>query len=453
MLGMDDSVELILLIDSHNYHGSEADPPQYRLTPGQMIEGFLRSNTSKDAFENFQRIAKDKNTRTMLKLAADLKLFPAGTDIEALQRQIEVRIALGAASVNYVPHPVSATTVLFKAESENAGKDDNGWQPIQQDNLCVVEIGGTHFTIMQTPQIERLGREISKRLNEPQTQIFHPESAYSAVQIIQRGMPNSIPVICIPGAGANVTCFFELSLALGGSQSVAAMQARGLDGVQAPYLGVTEMASAYAKEILSCTPEVPRYLVGHSFGGLVAFEIALQLEEAGLKRCEIILLDTEAPRSTSVPRRRFTRTETLLKLIRVLESSFSISIGLTEDELRNISAESQLNLLLSSLIQHRVLPKSIDKAYLRGIIRVFESNINDKYVPSRKYFGKIHVVTAVDTQISHEEQKNEGSTEVKSTAFWTDYAPHAHFYESSGDHFSMLRKEHISPILNLIMKF
>jgi acetoacetyl-CoA synthetase len=70
------------------------------------------------------------------------------------------------------------------------------------------------------------------------------------------------------------------------------LQARGLDGEEQPHSHVEDMAREYIPCIRSVQPEGPYALVGFSFGGLVAFEIARQLSAAGERIETLCLLDT-----------------------------------------------------------------------------------------------------------------------------------------------------------------
>ena len=89
------------------------------------------------------------------------------------------------------------------------------------------------------------------------------------------------PLYCIHAAGANVLIYRPLSRHLGMDQPVYALQARGLDGQQQPFLHVEDMAAHYIREVRAFQPEGPYDLLGASFGGLVIFEMAHQLRAQG----------------------------------------------------------------------------------------------------------------------------------------------------------------------------
>jgi aspartate racemase len=76
------------------------------------------------------------------------------------------------------------------------------------------------------------------------------------------------------------------------NQPVYGLQPLGLDGKQTPHQRVEDMAAHYIKEIQSIQPNGPYYLGGFSFGGLVAFEVAQQLQARGEKVALLALFDS-----------------------------------------------------------------------------------------------------------------------------------------------------------------
>ena len=103
------------------------------------------------------------------------------------------------------------------------------------------------------------------------------------------------PLFCVHPIGGDILCFQDLGRRLGPDQPVYALRARGLDGVQEPHGSVEEMARDYLMEIRQVQPEGPYSICGHSFGGLVAFEMARQLEAQGQKTALLAVLDSRKP--------------------------------------------------------------------------------------------------------------------------------------------------------------
>ena len=55
------------------------------------------------------------------------------------------------------------------------------------------------------------------------------------------------------------------------------------------------MAKEYLNQVLSLRPSGPYYLSGFSFGGVLAFEMAVQLQKLGYKVPIVVLFDTKSP--------------------------------------------------------------------------------------------------------------------------------------------------------------
>ncbi|WP_308402064.1 alpha/beta fold hydrolase [Streptomyces shenzhenensis] len=72
---------------------------------------------------------------------------------------------------------------------------------------------------------------------------------------------------------------------------VYGLQADGLDGVTPLSNSVRQMAAAYIERIRAVCPSGPYQLVGWSFGGVVAHEMALQLQAAGVQVAALVLMD------------------------------------------------------------------------------------------------------------------------------------------------------------------
>jgi amino acid adenylation domain-containing protein len=88
----------------------------------------------------------------------------------------------------------------------------------------------------------------------------------------------------------------ELGRKIDCGHAIYGVRPHGLDGKAVP-LTVEEMASDYISEIRILQPAGPYLIGGYSFGGLLAFEVARQLQEHGQEVALLALLDPTSPRS------------------------------------------------------------------------------------------------------------------------------------------------------------
>ena len=100
------------------------------------------------------------------------------------------------------------------------------------------------------------------------------------------------PFFCVHGLGGNVITYRSLAPYLSVERPLYGIQARGVDGLQAPLRSVEEMAACYIEEIKRIQPVGPYYLGGYSFGGWIAVEIGHQLTTLGERLGFLALFDS-----------------------------------------------------------------------------------------------------------------------------------------------------------------
>jgi thioesterase domain-containing protein/acyl carrier protein len=106
---------------------------------------------------------------------------------------------------------------------------------------------------------------------------------------------NAPPVFGVPGAGGNVLSLRLLGKTLGETQPFYGLQAVGLDGATQPLESVEQTAQANIAALKTIQPCGPYSLLGHSYGGVVAFEMARVLLEQAEQISSLILIDSIAP--------------------------------------------------------------------------------------------------------------------------------------------------------------
>jgi thioesterase domain-containing protein/acyl carrier protein len=170
-------------------------------------------------------------------------------------------------------HSISAVRLLSKIE-----------------NIFSYKLPLTTFFTVQT--IEQLANIISK------TSITQESASWSSLVPIQTNGKKP-PLFCIHAIWGNILFYRKFASYLEPDQPVYGLQAVGLDGNVAPITSVNEMAANYIQEIRSIQPEGPYYILGFSFGGIVAFEIARQLHTQRQETALLGILDTSAPDITA----------------------------------------------------------------------------------------------------------------------------------------------------------
>jgi aspartate racemase len=145
--------------------------------------------------------------------------------------------------------------------------------------------------LYENPTLAQLAVLIDKQLvvSSKQKQIL-PEKVGNYITCLKKG-GDVPPVFTIYLDAANGW----LPGMLPDEQPVYTFIPQGSDGERIKYKTVGTIASFYIGSLLNLFPNTPVHLIGFSFGGLIALEMALQLQKRGVGFSTLTLIDTVAP--------------------------------------------------------------------------------------------------------------------------------------------------------------
>ncbi len=199
-------------------------------------------------------------------------LYPSGTEC----------------SINLHPTPITVELLIEIWQSvlklPNVGIDDDFFKiggSVRLADLLFAEIA------------QKFGREL------PSATIFHaPTIATLASVLDQPAFPRFSPfvrlkdgrqhppILIAPGLDGRAS-FSGLAQLIRSEHPIYGIQAKGVDGLEDPLDSIEEMAESYLESLQDLQPEGPYILIGYSFGGLVALEMAQRLMQ---QRKQIALL-------------------------------------------------------------------------------------------------------------------------------------------------------------------
>jgi thioesterase domain-containing protein/acyl carrier protein len=143
--------------------------------------------------------------------------------------------------------------------------------------------------------------EIGRRL--PRAVLFEAGTVAEMAACIESDTPSGCvvpiqtegerpPFFCVHDQDGHVLNFRDLARHLGTKQPFYGLQYVGLNGEEAPFTRMEDMATHYVREIRKIQPTGPYYIGGYSFGGRVAYAMAQQLRASGESVALLALLDT-----------------------------------------------------------------------------------------------------------------------------------------------------------------
>ena len=166
------------------------------------------------------------------------------------------------------------------------------------------EIGG--HSLLATRLVGRirhtLGVEVSARmLFESPTvaglseRMAEPLQALSTLEpvVTIRAQGNLPPLFCLPPGGGLGWWYRGLTRYLDAQRPIYALQSASLIDPSAPLsASVEDDVDAYLTQIRAIQPEGPYHLLGYSYGGATALELALRLQQAGQEVGKLVILDS-----------------------------------------------------------------------------------------------------------------------------------------------------------------
>jgi thioesterase domain-containing protein/acyl carrier protein len=154
-------------------------------------------------------------------------------------------------------------------------------------------------------QLAKLLRDTGQR--------YTPVSSIVEIQ----GHGSRPPVYFVHGVGGGMFWgYSNLARHLGNDQPIYAFKSRGLDGL-AEWPTIEDMATNYIADLRAHQPQGPYLLGGYCYGGVVAYEMARQLEERGEKVSLLALINCSPP-NTGYERPQRSSIAWKLKFIRNL---------------------------------------------------------------------------------------------------------------------------------------
>ncbi|HJR08158.1 MAG TPA: amino acid adenylation domain-containing protein [Pyrinomonadaceae bacterium] len=205
------------------------------------------------------------------------------------------------------------------------------------------------------------------------------------------------PLFFVHVGSGQVLCYLELAKQLGTDQPFYGLQDTSLYMPNAsdnsmPDIPIEKMAAYYIESLRAVQPEGPYLLGGWSFGGLVAYEMAVQLSERGEEVPLLFLLDTGTPEFI-----RELGAEDDTALLGILAREMSLPV--TDDELRPLAPEAQLQHVVVEMERARLIFDD-SLAYLRRQLEIFKSRVRVMHAYHPKpYAGRIIFFSASETNL------------------------------------------------------
>ncbi|CAM1359125.1 putative Phenylalanine racemase (ATP-hydrolyzing) [Tenacibaculum xiamenense] len=263
---------------------------------------------------------------------------------------------------------------------------------------------------------------------------------------------NSKTIYLAPPVSGTINCYTELAKTVGKDHSLYAFQCPGLSGISSTVKSVEELASVFITEMQKIDSKGPYSIGGYSFGGIVAYEMALQLNDRGYIVEELIFFDS-LPLFTI--NRKLNRDKIFKNIVKngiedLLEKSFDWSILSIE----NRSEKEQIDIIFDYIKDQGFNIKKPD------LIAFLEVNINNElaaYNYQPKTHAKLNTVIVLFKAMLNSNKLEVNDLEIskileKHEYGWSHYTnKKIVVHEVNSNHNNILEKQNIKEISKEIM--
>ncbi len=260
-------------------------------------------------------------------------------------------------------------------------------------------------------------------LSEAPPRVIGPGRGSCVVALQPEGA--GTPWFMVHPPGGIVVCYQALAQRLGRERPFYGIRSRGLHG-EADLPGrLEDMAAEYLAAVKEIQPHGPYLLGGWSAGGLVALEIARQLQVQGESILMLAFLDT-IPETTDDPNWAD-------------RPGVEYGLDLSLDQLSRLGPDEQLPYLWQHALKLGLIESSLPMDVVHQVIddlkRVFHHHmvLIDRYAV-RRYSGQITLLRPSDSPIATESRHDRG---------WGGLAAGVDVHFVPGQHHSMVQEPHV----------
>lgn len=285
-------------------------------------------------------------------------------------------------------------------------------QELNQKNIAISFANGK---LKYRGPEEFIDEAMIQRLRDNKSQLlryFWPEECINMMPINTEGNKTALAMI---HAGASN---YAISKFLGKDRPYYGFFNIGSEGENKRFQNVEEFASYYLKQLKNIVPESPYYLGGFSFGGYLAYEVAIQLQKHG-EKAPLLFLGDPGLFHSSITKSLFQRVKRKIK--NCYYTLFDIGI-------------KALLVVISSL--YSKIPLSIRRNYIVWTYMTLQK----KYRPSEKYHGKIVLFRA------------EENRHVSQYLGWENLCDNIELYTYKGGHGAMYDDKEAIEFMSNVMK-
>ena len=207
------------------------------------------------------------------------------------------------------------------------------------------------------------------------------------------------PLFFVHPIGGAATCYLALSRHLGPQRPFYALEDPALYGDETLESTLPSLAARYLAAVREARPHGPYALGGWSYGGIVAFEMARQLEAQGETVEAVLLVDSATPDTVGEVLSAVPDEDLPAFLVTQLPGSPWTSLDQLNAELAGLGPEGRLRAVFERIKGLDALPPDADETWLRRYVRLWTARMGRlrEYAPAPRAYGGRVVLYRAET--------------------------------------------------------
>ncbi|MFJ8487813.1 alpha/beta fold hydrolase [Streptomyces sp. NPDC094038] len=242
-------------------------------------------------------------------------------------------------------------------------------------------------------------------------------------------------LVCVHPIGGTVLWYRHLADALPEGVPALGLQARGLDPALEADRDIPAMARRYVADTLAVHAARDVVVVGYSFGGLVAHEMACQLADAGTPAAGVLLLDTSV---TLTPEEPPTRARLLWSLV-----GHALGLDVDVEELAALDPRERAERVLGLATRQGTLPPGFGVDRLARMIDIYPVNSEaERAFRPRTHPGRTDLI-----------RPREGRTDDESLTIWNRSSLGGTVvHDVPGNHFNLISEDNVGHVADVVRR-
>jgi thioesterase domain-containing protein len=458
LIGADEKVNVVALLDN-----GYRPPTRYDESPhfaDQRDKQNLLLLLQSSVYCDQQRLANVNELRSQteqityfdfIKLCRATSLFPAEYDkLSAIEFRENVRrlqsyhFSVAQYSIQEIPTSIDYLRIGITEKDEALPEWEIFFFEKRSQLARITEMSRLESA---RPAIEFLAGALIRNLRGSDRHALKLEASYQPLISLQTGKSHPAPLFCIPGAGGNVTSFLGLVDQLSELRQVYGIQPRGLDGRLVPHSTVSAAADYYLEAIDGIYPRKQIHLLGHSFGGWVAFELARKLHDRGCAPISLSIIDSSAPGFRDTSDSEVDMFDVSIEWIEILELVLDRRLNIKRETFESLNSLEQRKFIHRITVNEGLLHWRSESEVLRGPLRAFASALRTTYVPSNIYEGPVRLILVDDPKL---DKMSNIQKQQQVLIEWTNWAPNLTYTHAPGNHLTLLKEPHVQVLAQIL---